>query len=540
MAFNIPLKNRYIFFLFLSLFLVGIYIFKDYGLTIDDEYYRKNGVFYKHFILNYLHQLINFNFSELKNLYKEIEGNTLGNHPAIFETLLAFLSDLIKLENINEIYHLSHLLNFTIYLMGLILLYKIIKNRFNNINISILCVLLIFFSPRFFAEAFYNSRDIFFFSLFVFFLFSTQKLINYENYKNILLVSLSSALLINAKILGIIPFLIFLTMYSIYISEKKNFKLKNLRIILALIIFTFLFIIIFWPYLWVDPIKNFLAAYKDIINAHNSLSVITFFNGKYLSSENTPWFYRIIWFYITTPTIICILFSFGFLNILRKFSLKILNLEEKNSLLLKNKEDFYDYFLLLTFLGVIFLSIKFNTSQFNGWRHLYFLYIIIIYFVAHLIKDLLHLKNKYLKPIIFLSIFINIIFNINWIIKNHPHQNNFFNKIFVDYAVNNFDKDYWGLANLNSLKVILEKQPDKIVKVSSISFSDLKISTLKLNKEDRKRIEITYDIEEADYLINSYMKRPRKNFTIPIDKYQIIYDLKVNKTSINTVYKKLE
>ena len=36
------------------------------------------------------------------------------------------------------------------------------------------------------------------------------------------------------------------------------------------------------------------------------------------------------------------------------------------------------------------------------------------------------------------------------------------------------------------------------------------------------------------------MKRPRKNFTIPIDKYQIIYDLKVNKTSINTVYKKLE
>ena len=50
MPFNIPLKNRYIFFLFLSLFLVGIYIFKDYGLTIDDEYYRKNGVLQKFYI----------------------------------------------------------------------------------------------------------------------------------------------------------------------------------------------------------------------------------------------------------------------------------------------------------------------------------------------------------------------------------------------------------------------------------------------------------------------------------------------------------
>ena len=94
-----------------------------------------------------------------------------------------------------------------------------------------------------------------------------------------------------------------------------------------------------------------------------------------------------------------------FLNILRKFSLRVLNLEEKNPLLLKNKDDFWDYFLLLTFLGVIFLSIKFNTSQFNGWRQLYFLYFIIIYFVAHLMKSLLHLKNQYLKQIIF---FFNI------------------------------------------------------------------------------------------------------------------------------------
>ena len=174
MPFNIPLKNRYIFFLFLSLFLVGIYIFKDYGLTIDDEYYRKNGVFYKNFILNYLHHLINFNFNEIRNLYEGIEDNTLRNHPAIFETFLAFLSDLIKLENIDEIYHLSHLLNFTIYIIGLILLYKIIEDRFNNINISILCVLLIFFSPRFFAESFYNSRIYFFFH-YLYFLYFRHK-----------------------------------------------------------------------------------------------------------------------------------------------------------------------------------------------------------------------------------------------------------------------------------------------------------------------------------------------------------------------------
>ena len=61
-----------------------------------------------------------------------------------------------------------------------------------------------------------------------------------------------------------------------------------------------------------------------------------------------------------------------------------------------------------------------------------------------------------------------------------------------------------------------------------------------MEKKDRERIQIVFDSNEADYLIDSYMRRPRKNFIITPEDFKVVYDLKVNNTSINTVYKKLE
>ena len=229
MKINSTSKKSLVFFLFFLILLTGLFIFEDYGLTIDDEYYRKNGFFYKEFIIKYIYNLLNFNSVELDLLSKEIQNNSLRNHPAIFETTLAFLSDLFKIREINEIYNLSHLLNFLIYTLSLYILYKIFNKRYKNLSLSILFIIVIFLTPRFFAESFYNSRDIFFFSLFVLFLYSVQKFLAKSTFRNILLISFSSALLINAKVLGIIPVIVFLIMYLSYASDVKKKIVKFLK-----------------------------------------------------------------------------------------------------------------------------------------------------------------------------------------------------------------------------------------------------------------------------------------------------------------------
>ena len=59
-------KEKYSFLVFIIFIIIGILTFKDFGLSIDDEYYRSNGIFYKDFIKSFFSLLLNFNFSDLE------------------------------------------------------------------------------------------------------------------------------------------------------------------------------------------------------------------------------------------------------------------------------------------------------------------------------------------------------------------------------------------------------------------------------------------------------------------------------------------
>jgi hypothetical protein len=524
---------------FLIIYACGLSVYRDYGLTIDDEIYRSNGLLYKNYINDFIGSLLNFEIDQIKLIHQSFQANSLTAHPALFETMLAIISDVLKLNDSKKIYEISHLLNFTIYFFSLIILFKLIRKRCSS-YISLLGVLVLFLTPRIFAESFYNTRDIFFLSLFIFFLYTIQKIINEHTYKNILYLSITSALLIITKVLGIIPFLIFLILHINNLTENIKNKKNYLKKFFLLIVLTFIFIVILWPYLWVSPMNSLYLAYTEMIKQHESLTLLNYFFGDQIISTDIPWYYRIIWFFITTPIIVILLYILGFISILSNLIKKILNLDEKNLRIFQNEKEFFDGYLLLVIVGTLFATIKFNESQYGGWRHLYFLYIPVILFSMQGVNFILKLNKKYLSNIISLLIWITLIINSIWMYNNHPYQNIFFNNIVKKYAKNNFELDYWGLSNLQSLNHILDNDKNKIIKVSTISFADLDVSKMKLDKKERKRIKIIHNYEESDYLIDTYMKRIGKNYIINSLKFRKFYEIKVNDIAINTVYKKVE
>ena len=66
------------------------------------------------FFLEYIKEiLLNKNFDHTNiNIYKNVNMST---SPVIYDLFLAFLSQILNLNNSKEIYELSHLLNFTIF-----------------------------------------------------------------------------------------------------------------------------------------------------------------------------------------------------------------------------------------------------------------------------------------------------------------------------------------------------------------------------------------------------------------------------------------
>ena len=302
-------------------------------------------------------------------------------------------------------------------------------------------------------------------------------------------------------------------------------------------IFCLFFIYILWPYLWNNPVKNLFFALSNMLAEHEGIILINFYFGEYMASDMMPWHYRLVWFLITTPVVIILLFISGLIMSGKKI-IELLNLS-LDSKFEFNNEKFFDFFFILTFILSFFVVLEFNKSKFGGWRHLYYLYPIVIYFAVYFLKFLLNIKSHFLKFFVFIVILSNLGYNLIWFLKNHPHQYVYFNFITKDYAMKNFDLDWWGVSHKSSIEYILANDEKDKIKIFAEGFANLRDSHLHLNKSDRKRV-IFSDYESADYIIDSKMKRQRVNNNLSENNnLELFYELIIDQQPINSIYKKI-
>ena len=73
-----------------------------------------------------------------------------------------------------------------------------------------------------------------------------------------------------------------------------------------------------------NPFQNLIFAFKDILKGQEDLTIINLYFGNYMPSDMMPWHYRLVWFFITTPVIILVLFISGLVSV-GKNLLKLVN-----------------------------------------------------------------------------------------------------------------------------------------------------------------------------------------------------------------------
>ena len=59
-------------------------------------------------------------------------------------------------------------------------------------------------------------------------------------------------------------------------------------------------------------------------------------------------------------------------------------------------------------------------------------------------------------------------------LKNHPHQYVYFNFITKDYAMKNFDLDWWGVSHKSSIEYILANDEKDKIKIFAEGFANLR------------------------------------------------------------------
>lgn len=540
---------------FLLIFLLGLSIYKDYGISVDEEFHRMMGFYWLKYIIDFFpNSEFSENFNLIYNNINVVGFNFNDLNPqnliygVIFDVPISFIEVLFNILEPNKIFQLRHLFTFLIFFISLIFFFKLLSERFDE-KLAYLGTTALILSPRIFGNSFFNNKDIIFMSLFLIAIYFFFKILNKVNLINIFYFSLFCAIATAARAIGIVIIIFFILFFILSSISNKSYLKENIHYYIISISLYILFTIILWPYLWSDPLNNFLYAIQALSNYPHEFYIL--YDSKFVKTVNIPWHYLFKWIFISTPFLYQVLFIIGFFFVGVKLTNNFLNIKEekknnKSDDLWVNVNEKFDVILFLLITIFFFLIIKSNSTLYTGWRHIYFLYPLMIYLAIYSINKISEmLKNKpKIKQLLRNVIIAYFIFISFTMYKIHPYQNLYFNNFAGKEIHKKYEVDYWGLANVKFLKQVLsiEKNNSTMINIATASWMPIVRSFNFLTPEERKKINLVgQEYDKADYIFNNFIYEVNININ---DKYQIplnfelIDDFSYKNVKVYEIYKK--
>jgi len=397
---------------FLLYLLTGVFIYKDYGMNLDEPMERWTS------LINYVHVMgENMRASDsatIRNTASGVPdlmtwrdrfyGAALQNITILIEHLLGFRMSW------RDALLLRHIFTFFNYFIAGICFYLILRRRFGNTYIPLLGTLLYILYPRFFGESFHNIKDMLFYAWVIIAAYFVLRWLDDGKVKSLFPATAALAVAMNTRILGLSLLLLACAFAIIIELRPKKPEPDFKRIILkplSLFALTSVFYIVITPFLWENPLKNIVAIFSHFLQ-YQSWHGEHLYLGKMITSD-VPWHYIPVWMGVTIPLPYLVLFLIGVIAIsaeawariktsimCRQRRIKDLKPQEANGNIspgetLVNQSlphpppniHLYDLFFtalfFCTLLGYIILSI----GMYEGWRHAYgifcpFLYLAVL------------------------------------------------------------------------------------------------------------------------------------------------------------------
>ena len=545
-------SKHFIYSFLLIYFLIGLTIYKDYGVGIEEHFQRQNGFYWLSHFLSFT------NFDDLKIAADIKYQNILINNPNLpnsnffkfygiaFDLPLAFIEIFFNINTSRLYFEIRHLFSFLVFFISSIFFYKIIKRRFSNNIIIFLGIFFFIFTPRIFGDSFHNNKDILFLSFLTIAIYYLFKLFSKATNKNLILFCLFSALATSSRIMGIyLPIMLILFYFFEFLVEELNLKTFFFKSFKVLIIF-YLFLLLHYPYAWEFSLLKTGLWFK---NFFYWMDIEILFNGNYYPIKYLPRSYLPIWIFISTPFIILIFFFIGSSIIGNIIFKRILKIENK---LDNNKKDLWitindkkNLFIFISFFSFFTYAIFLNVAMLSGWRHFYFLHIFIVYLSLVGANSVYgYLIKKFNLKITFIITFLISIYFLYTNYKFHPFQSLYFSKMINSKNIKRFQIDTPNLSRSHALKYIinLEDGNNKKIYIANASWTPMYNGKDMLSENNQKKLVfVGQNFNKANYIYTNYVfksdERYNKNYKIPVN-FKKMYDFQIDNVLIYTIYKR--
>lgn len=480
-------STRIAFVFFIAILGVGLWIYPDFGVSWDEPNQIQLG------IQNYRYIL-------------KGDPTLLSNPDRFYGPFFEIL--LVRLQGQGEsrpVYLNRHLINFLCFFLGCVAFYLFARRIFRNPWIALVGTAFLVLSPRIFADAFYNSKDIPFLVFYTLALLSMLWFIDHPTP----LRALGHAAMMAAAITTRLPGMAVLAftwagLTMEVLSGRASLRRAGLNALINLGVTAGL-CLLFWPVLWSDPVDGLANAFA--IMSHFPHDTQMLYLGGNISSLSLPWHYIPVWIGITTPVFYLILFGVGLVAALRMLirpGSPRFSIQKRNAGL-----------VLAAFFGPLATVIILQSVLYDAWRQMFFIYPAFLWIGlygvewggAMLARSLPHPRAAFLMAGI---LAVGVLPAAGWMITHHPYENVYFNQLAgpdEKTIRQNFTMDYWGLSYRKGLEYILQVDADPVIPVfAETDAGERNIALLPL--KEGLRIHIVHDLSQAKYFIGNYSRQP--------------------------------
>ena len=440
-----------IFILIIVNILIGLFIYRDFGLTWDEPLFYSYGD-----ALGYAYsptEWFSGNF-DLYNSYGASADDHKTRGPAYLLLARNFVYGLEALGSDSA--SAWHLVNFLFFQLGIYFLYRISK-RWMRSSAALFAATFFSFQPMLWGHAFINPKDppflTFFLASFCLGFEMVDAIAQNSNDKTrkILLASFTLGIATSIRILaplgGLLVFIYFL------VTTKGSKSIHAWRSFIYYGTITIIVMVATWPFLWESLFTNFVDVF--ILMSDNPTNLGVLFGGIKYSASELPRRYLPVLMSITLTEPTWILFGLGFIagywRLLKNRTSDFIKQITSLSLV-------FSYFLIV--LAYVLLR---KPAMYDGIRHFFFILPPIFIFIGFAFEFFIEKTSSLLRSQVWLHaglVSLLILPGINGMIRLHPYEYAYYNSFVggTDGAFRKYETDYW----LTCYKEAIEKIQDNV------------------------------------------------------------------------------
>lgn len=580
---------------FVILLIYGCFAFNDYGISVDENVERNTClVTYKHLVpsvADIVTDSVNFPEIEALDTYTDRYYGVAAQLPTVVvEHLFGFRLP------IRTVYLIRHFYTFLLFYMAVIVFYFLGKRITASRWAALFGAVMLTLSPRVLAESFYNIKDIVFLSFVIYNLYAGVCFLDRPTVKKGIALAAVSALCINARVVGAVVLASCLAVgfvkevicLIVSLRERKNPKSRSelkkietsagytdsektsdsketagnfisvcLLLVMALAV-SLGFYILSLPVLWKNPVAELVNTVKTFSNFTN-WDDIFWYRGFPVRGNDLPRSYLFVWIFISTPVLYLALFGLGITERFAAWA-GALRSAIRGRKRLETFPEFWNhiFFAMVLVIPLCYVVLR-RPTLYNGWRHFYFLYAVIMIYAVYGVMFLWRLaavrderrgRNKERtvsetlarnteQTAAAILLFLGMSVTFCWMVKNHPYEYMYFNPLTRDYALRNFELDYWAVSEADMFRYICDHDDREEIKLWC-TFSDYYKSLAMLSKEDQARLVYTAVPMEADYavcrdLMKTSIEQMERQFA-----FEEIHSVVVDGRVINSVFRRTD